>query len=80
MHALLKTALSAPGYRKATNIIELELALREIEIFGMMRDPERYHLSLYGVPDAKTAWGWRFEGHHLSLNFTLAGDRLAERR
>ena len=22
------------------------------------------------------AWGWRFEGHHLSLNFTLAGDRL----
>ena len=77
VHALLKTALSAPGYRKATNIIELELVLREIETFGMMRDPERYHLSLYGVPHANTAWGWRFEGHHLSLNFTLAGDRLA---
>ncbi len=77
VHALLKTALSASGYRKAVNIIELELVLREIETFGLMRDPERYHLTLYGKPDAKAAWGWRFEGHHLSLNFTLAGDRLA---
>ena len=77
VHALLKTALSASGYRKATNIIELELVLREIETFGLMRDPERYHLTIYGKPDAKAAWGWRFEGHHLSLNFTLAGDRAA---
>jgi hypothetical protein len=77
VHALLKTALSAEGYRKATNIIELELILREIETFGLMRDPERYHLTIYGKPDAKAAWGWRFEGHHLSLNFTLAGDKSA---
>jgi hypothetical protein len=73
----LKTALSASGYRKATNIIELELVLREIETFGLMRDPERYHLTVYGKPDATAAWGWRFEGHHLSLNFTLAGDKAA---
>ena len=77
VHALLKTALSASGYRKAVNIIELELVLREIETFGLMRDPERYHLTIYGKPDAKAAWGWRFEGHHLSLNFTLAGDRAS---
>jgi hypothetical protein len=75
VHGLLKTALSAAGHRKVLNIIELELVLREIETFGMMRDPERYHLTIYGKPDAKSAWGWRFEGHHLSLNFTLAGDR-----
>ena len=77
VHALLKTALSAAGHRKLVNIIELELVLREIETFGMMRDPERYHLTIYGKPDAKAAWGWRFEGHHLSLNFTLAGDRAS---
>jgi len=77
VHALLKSALSAAGHRKVTNIIELELVLREIEAFGLMRDPERYHLTLYGKPDAKAAWGWRFEGHHLSLNFTLAGDRAS---
>jgi hypothetical protein len=77
VHALLRTALSATGYRKITNIIELENVLREIETFGWMRDPERYHLTVYGTPDATKRWGWRFEGHHLSLNFTLAGDKLA---
>ena len=77
VHHLLRTALSATGYRKVTNIIELELVLREIETFGWMRDPERYHLTVYGKPDAAQRWGWRFEGHHLSLNFTLAGDKLA---
>jgi hypothetical protein len=77
VHALLRTALSASGYRKAVNIIELENVLREIETFGWMRDPERYHLTVYGTPDAAKRWGWRFEGHHLSLNFTLAGDKMA---
>ncbi|MBL8517778.1 MAG: DUF3500 domain-containing protein [Betaproteobacteria bacterium] len=76
-HALLKRALSAAGHAKVTNIIELEGVLREIETFGSLRrDPEKYHLTVYGQPDAKAKWGWRFEGHHLSLNFTLAGDRL----
>jgi hypothetical protein len=77
VHALLRTALSSVGYRKVTNIIELELVLREIETFSWMRDPERYHLTVYGKPDAVQRWGWRFEGHHLSLNFTLAGDKVA---
>ena len=77
VHALLKEGLSAAGYRKAVNIIELELVLRELETFGaLMRDPERYHLTIYGTPSKTAAWGWRFEGHHLSLNFTLAGDHL----
>ena len=77
VHDLLRAALSASGYRKVVNIIELELVLREIETFGWMRDPERYHLTVYGAPDAAKRWGWRFEGHHLSLNFTLAGDKMA---
>ncbi len=72
---LLKQALSSTGHAKVVNIIELELVLREIETFGLMRDPERYHLTVYGTPQKSSAWGWRFEGHHVSLNFTLAGDR-----
>ena len=76
IHALLKTALSAVGYRKVVNIIELELVLRELETFGLMRDPERYHVTIYGTPSRVERWAWRFEGHHLSLNFTLEGDRL----
>ncbi len=76
-HVLLKRALSAVGHAKVVNIIELELVLREIEALGAMRrDPEKYHLTVYGQPDAIKPWGWRFEGHHLSLNFTLSGDRM----
>ncbi|MGE0358022.1 MAG: DUF3500 domain-containing protein [Burkholderiales bacterium] len=77
VHALLREALSAAGHRRVVNIIELELVLREVETFGLFRDPEKYHLTVYGAPDAAKPWGWRFEGHHLSLNFTLAGDRVA---
>ena len=77
VHALLRQALSAAGHARVVNIIELEIVLREIETFGLMRDPERYHLTIYGRPDARAAWAWRFEGHHLSLNFTVAGERVA---
>lgn len=75
--AILKQLLSADGMQKVTNIIELEVVLREMESFGLMRDPERYHLTLYGdmeKTDAAARWGLRFEGHHLSLNFSFAGD------
>jgi hypothetical protein len=72
---LLRTALSAVGHRKLVNIIELELVLHELETFGgLMRDPEKYFLVIFGEPHATNPWGWRFEGHHLSLNFTLRGD------
>ena len=77
VHNLLRAALSASGHRKVVNIIELEGVLREIETFGWSRDPERYHLTIYGAPDRARRWGWRFEGHHLSLNFTLAGEKMA---
>lgn len=77
VHALLREALSPAGYRKVTDVIDLERVLREIEMFGWRRDPENYHLTVYGAPDRARAWGWRFEGHHVSLNFTLAGERVA---
>ncbi len=77
VHALLRTALSAVGHRKVVNIVELELVLREVEITGFFRDPEKYYVVFFGAPDAKGPWGWRFEGHHLSLSFTLSGNRIA---
>lgn len=75
LQRLLRSALSAAGHRKVVNIIELELVLREMETFGrLLRDPDKYFVVVFGTPDAKAPWGWRFEGHHLSLNFTLRGD------
>jgi ABC-type transporter MlaC component len=72
-HALLLTGYSEHGYTKATNIISLEPVLAEQEgpQRKIPRDPGLYHLFIFGMPDAKGTWGWRFEGHHISANFTI---------
>src|SRR5437016_14452015 len=71
-HALLSTALSHRGYLKASTIMSLEQVLRDLEQGkGPTRDPELYFLTVFGQPDPKGTWGWRLEGHHLSLNFML---------
>jgi TonB family protein len=70
-HDFLKTGLSQRGYVQATTIIELELVLRELEKGSARRDPELYYFTIFGTPSTKDAWGWRVEGHHLSLNFTV---------
>jgi hypothetical protein len=75
-HALLRSALSSRGYEKATGVIELEGILREIETFGWFRDPGLYTLTIFGEPSETSPWGWRFEGHHLSLNFSSVGRDL----
>ena len=72
-HDLLRTGLSARGYNKVTAIIELEDILKAIETGGKMaRNKEEYLFAVFGSPSAKGAWGWRVEGHHISLRFTIA--------
>lgn len=73
---LLAAALSDAGLKQVQAIIALEIALRELEAFPFSRDPENYAFALYGRPDPAAAWGWRIEGHHLSLHFTVDRDRV----
>jgi hypothetical protein len=40
------------------------------------RDPEKYFVSIFGTPSAKDTWGWRVEGHHVSLHFTVVNGSL----
>ncbi|MGC4046013.1 MAG: DUF3500 domain-containing protein [Armatimonas sp.] len=69
---LIKTGLSKDGVDKLTTIMALEDVLKEIEKgTGPTRDREAYFVSIFGTPDAKAPWGWRVEGHHFSVNFTL---------
>jgi len=71
-HELMKAGLSGLGYAKAVNIMRLEGVLRQLETFGgLTRDPDNYSVTVFGTPAADARWGWRLEGHHLSLNFTL---------
>lgn len=84
-HDLLKTGLSQKGYLTATSIMELESVLRVIEDNGggdaaqgrrMERNPMKYFVSIFGTPSAHATWGWRVEGHHVSLNFTVVKGTL----
>jgi len=70
---LLRTGLSAKGYEQATSIIGLEALLAELEgpKGAMTRNTGWYFVSVFGEPAAAGKWGWRFEGHHLSVNYTL---------
>lgn len=76
---LLGSALSHRGFLKATTIMSLEAVLKDLEKGrGPVRDAELYYFTLFGRPDARQPWGWRFEGHHLSLNFTLVNDHMVQ--
>lgn len=70
-YALLSTGLSHRGYTTALQIMSLEQVLWELENNAPKRDTQMYYITIFGEPGSK-AWGWRFEGHHLSMNFTIA--------
>jgi hypothetical protein len=77
-HDLLRTGLSARGYMKVTSIMELEDILKVIEAGGKFaRNKEEYLFSVFGTPAAKGRWGWRVEGHHVSLRFTIVDGAVA---
>jgi hypothetical protein len=75
--ALLSAGLSAQGYWKTTTIMSLEDVLRILEKdSGERRNPERYHFSLFGEPSVQGPWGYRVEGHHVSLHFTVVNGKV----
>lgn len=76
-HAFLSTGLSQRGYLKATTIMSLEAILKELEQGkGPVRDTDLYFFSIFGEPSETQTWGWRVEGHHLSLNFTVVRGQM----
>ena len=75
-HGLIASGLSEAGYEQALNVMSLEEILYLLEGGDReerrsKRDPQKYYLSIFGTPSAKGQWGWRVEGHHLSLNYTI---------
>jgi Protein of unknown function (DUF3500) len=78
-HRLIAESVSMPGYAKVVSIMAMEHVRRALmllaapEIAGLF-DPERYCFRLFGTPGGEPPWGWQLAGHHVSLNFTVAGD------
>lgn len=74
VQGLLRAGTSSMGYDKSLAIMALESVLREIENTErsrQIRDPELYYVSIFGTPSKTGTWGWRIEGHHLSINYTI---------
>ena len=86
---LLKAGLSQRGYLTATSIMDLETVLGDLEraeraanpgrgepARALERNPEKYFFSVFGTPSTRDTWGWRVEGHHVSLHFTVVNGTL----
>lgn len=70
--AFLRSGLSDRGFKEATGIMNLEPVLKELEQGkGPVRDSEMYYFSVFGTPGPAETWGWRVEGHHLSINLVV---------
>ena len=71
---LVSTGLSPAAFVTVATIMGLENVLDYIEGFKASfnrergRDPGMYYLRVFGEPGDEGLWGWRFGGHHISLN------------
>ena len=76
---LVATGLSQGGYGIASTIMGLETTLDAREQWARPlpgRDSRLYYIRIFGTPSAQGIWGWSFEGHHISLNYTLMDGRV----
>lgn len=75
--ALVAAGTSAHGHKEAVTVMSLEAILHDLEKNkGPVRDREWYFFTIFGTPSKTGKWGWRVEGHHLSLNFTMDGNQV----
>jgi hypothetical protein len=78
-HQLVASGLSAAGYVTVATIIGLDNVLDQVEGWSVGwgrergRDPGLYYLKVFGEPGGAAPWGWRFGGHHVSLNNFISG-------
>lgn len=76
--ALLSAGLSQSGFIKASSIMSLEDVLKVMEKDTVnRRSPEKYHFSIFGTPSDDGTWGYRVEGHHMSLHFVIHKGKLS---
>lgn len=79
---LVATGLSTPAYVTVATVMGLENVLDHTEGFRVRfdrergRDPGLYYLRVFGEPGGSGAWGWRFGGHHVSLNNLVVDGEL----
>ncbi len=78
--SLLETGLTPRSFEQAKQIMEHEDVLgpleKEMGMVTFVRDTELYYFTVFGEPGPDAPWGWRTEGHHVSLHFSIWGDNI----
>jgi hypothetical protein len=73
---LLSAVLSPRGIEKTRDVMTLQQVLIDQGNGASSRGRERFSFAFFGEPDAAKPWAFRLEGHHLSVTFSIAGNRL----
>ena len=81
-HELITASVSMEGYAKVVSVMAMEHVRRALILASaperaQLFDPERYCFRIFGDPGGASPWGWQLAGHHVSLNFTVAGMRVS---
>ena len=79
-YSLMATGLTGQSYDQAKLIVEHEEVLGPLEKeqnqVTFLRDPELYYWTVFGEPGGEDPWGWRVEGHHISIHFSVWKDKV----
>ena len=79
-YRVMASGLTEKSYEQAKLIIDHELVLGPLEKeqgqVTFVRDPDLYYFTVFGEPGGSDPWGWRAEGHHVSLHFSIWGDKV----
>jgi len=73
---LLSAVWSPAGVAKAKTVMLLQSVLASMGDAPDRRSPERFSFSVFGTPAEKGAWGFRFEGHHLTQSIAVRDGRI----
>ena len=73
---LLSAVWSPAGVEKGKNVMLLQGVLASLGDAPDRRSPERFSFSVFGTPAEKGAWGFRFEGHHLTQSVAVRDGRI----
>ena len=78
--AVMASGLTPESYEQAKLIIEHEDVLGPLEkergLITFTRDTSLYYFTIFGEPGGNDPWGWRVEGHHVSIHFSVWGDKV----
>ncbi len=93
VHRLLAAVLSSQGYLKSTSIMHLDELINSYYdslyvqkkfndetrkfLVNLKWSPKNYFFAFFGSPVKDKQWGFKLEGHHLSLNFTISGQQVS---